>query len=75
MRQVLTISLPTTVRSHVKTLAASRGFRSVSTYIQYLINLDRELISEAELLASVREARREYKTGKTVRAKSLADLV
>ena len=75
MRQVLTISLPTTVRSHVKTLAASRGFQSVSTYIQYLINLDRELISEAELLASVREARREYKAGKTVRAKSLADLV
>lgn len=75
MRQVLTISLPTKVRSDVKALSASRGFRSVSTYIQYLIGLDRDLISEAELLDSVREARKEYKAGKTIRAKSLADLL
>lgn len=43
MRQVLTISLPTAVRADVKTRAAKRGFRSVSTYTQYLIGLDREV--------------------------------
>ena len=37
--------------------------------------MDANLISEAELLQSVKQARAEYKKGKIVRAKSLDELL
>lgn len=36
---------------------------------------DEDLISETELLQTVRQAREEYCAGKSIKAKSLADLV
>jgi len=75
MRQVLSLSLPPKATVEIKLLAKKRGFDSVSGYIQYLLVMDKDLISEEKLWCSVKKARQEYKTGKTVKAKSLADLV
>lgn len=75
MRQVLSLSFPPQTTTKIKQLAKKRGFESVSGYIQHLIILDRELISEERLWKSVKQARQEYKAGKTVKAKSIAELI
>jgi hypothetical protein len=75
MRQVLSLSLPEQITKEIKISSKRRGFSSVSGYVKYLFELDRNLISEKELLSSVKEARRQYKNGKTVKAKSIADLL
>lgn len=75
MRQVLSLSLPPQATVELKGLAKKRGFTSVSGYIQHLIGLDKNLISESRLLRSVKEAEQEYKTGRTIKAKSIADLL
>ena len=75
MRQVLSISMPTTDIRQMKAIAKKRGYDSVSLYVKQLFKADEDLISEAELLQSVKTARREYRIGKAVRARSLADLV
>lgn len=75
MRQVLSLSLPITAVRQIKKIAHQRGYNSVSSYIGELFKADENLISETELLKTVRAARKEYRTGKSIRAKSLADLV
>jgi hypothetical protein len=75
MRQVLSLSLSPCAATELKSLAKKRGFASVSGYVQYLLGLEKDLISEKRLLASVRQARKEYKTGRTIKARSLADLL
>ena len=75
MRQVLSLSLPEQITKEIKISSKRRGFSSVSGYVKYLFELDKNLISEKELLSSVKEARREYKNGKTIKAKSIADLL
>ncbi|HKK54453.1 MAG TPA: hypothetical protein VJ926_02960 [Patescibacteria group bacterium] len=75
MRQVLSLSLPKQSSEKIKKLSKKRGFKSVSEYIKYLIDLDSNLISDAELLKSVKTAHQEYKTGNTIKANSIADLI
>lgn len=75
MRQVLSISLPGETVKEIKNRIKVRGFDSVSNYIKFLVEEDDELISEKELLQAVKEARKEYKEGKTIKAKSLAELL
>lgn len=75
MRQILSLSLPQKDSRDIKTLSKQRGFGSISGYIKYLIDLDRELISEKELLKSISEARKEYRAGKTIKAKSMSELL
>jgi Arc/MetJ-type ribon-helix-helix transcriptional regulator len=75
MRQVLSLSLPEQITKEIKISSKQRGFSSVSSYVKYLFDLDRNLISEKELLGSIKEARREYKQGKTIKAGSIADLL
>ncbi|MBU1164616.1 hypothetical protein KKA15_03575 [Patescibacteria group bacterium] len=75
MRQVLSLSLSKQTTKEIKKNAKQRGFDSVSSYVKYLFNLDKNLISETELLNSIKEARKEYKEGKSIKARSLADLV
>lgn len=75
MRQILSLSLPQQASEKIKTLSKKRGFASVSSYIKYLIESDQDLISDIELLNSVREARKEYKTGKTIKTKSIAEVL
>ena len=75
MRQALSLSLPPKTTEEIKKNAKIRGFDSVSGYVKYLFDLDKDLISEKELLTSVKEARKEYKQGTAIKAKSLADFV
>lgn len=75
MRQVLSLSLPQQTRDEIKKNAKLRGFKTVSGYVKYLFSLDKDLISESELLNSIKEARKEYKQGKTAKGKSLANLI
>jgi hypothetical protein len=75
MRQVLSLSLPTQTTCQIKTRSAQRGFNSVSGYIKYLLEMDQDLISESELLKTIKQSRKEYKTGKSVKAKSMADFL
>lgn len=75
MRQVLSVSLPATDVRQIKNLTERRGYRSVSAYIKYLFKEDSDLISEAELLKAARAARKEYRAEKSIKAKSLADLL
>ncbi len=75
MRQILSLSLPENLSEEIKKNAKLRGFDSVSGYIKYLFDLDKDLISDRQLLSSVKEARKEYQQGKTIKAKSLADLL
>mgnify|MGYP001618792112 CR=1 FL=1 len=75
MRQVLSLSMPATEAVQLKRIAKKRGFGSLGSYIQFLFQADRDLISESQLLRSVREARKEYREGRSIKAKSLADLL
>jgi len=75
MRQVLSLSLPKQDTIQIKLLAQKRGFSSASEYIRYLLELDKDLISAESLWNSVQEARKEYKCGKTITAKSMANLL
>lgn len=75
MRKVLSLSLPTTTVRQIRILAKKRGYHSVSSYVRHLFKADEDLISETELLKTARQARQEYRAGKSIKAKSLADLV
>lgn len=74
MRKVLSISLSSELENNIKTKTKAKGFDSVSAYIQYLISIDNDLISEEELLEEVKKAEKEYKQGDFIKAKSLTDL-
>ena len=75
MRQVVSLSLQPDIIKDLKTKAKTRGFGSLSSYVSYLAELDNDLISETELWNSVRQARQEYKQGKTLQADSIEDLL
>lgn len=75
MRQVMSLSLPAAEAKQIKQIAKKRGYVSVSSYVNYLFKADKDSISEAELLKDVREARKEYRAGKSIKAKTLADLI
>lgn len=75
MRQVLSLSLPATDVRQIKNLAKKRGYSSASSYIRHLLKEDKDIISESELLTIVRQARKEYKKGKAIKAASIADLI
>ena len=75
MRQILSISMPADMVKEVKNRVKKRGFDSISNYIKTLIKEDEDLISEDELLASVKKARRDYKQGKLKTLKTLKDLM
>ena len=75
MRKVLSLSLPETTAKKIKTLSKQRAYKSVSSYVKYLVEMDEELISEKELLQTIKQSRTEYKKGQTVTAQSMADLL
>ncbi|MFH0840615.1 MAG: hypothetical protein V1865_01335 [bacterium] len=73
MRQVLSLSLPDQATKEIKDLSKKRGFESVSGYIKYLVDLDKDLISEKELLLDVKQAEKDYEEGKGIKANSLTE--
>lgn len=72
MRQVLSLSLPQQATKEIKSLSKKRGFDSVSSYIKHLVELDKDLITEEELLKNIKQGRGEYKKGKGIKASSLS---
>lgn len=75
MRQVISLSLPAKTAKKIKETSKQRGFKSVSGYVQSLIEEDQDLISEAELLKIIEEGEKDHREGKTMVLKSLADLL
>lgn len=75
MRQVLSVSLPSQTIQFIRKRVRQQKFDSVSGYIKYLLELDNDLISEKELLESIKEAKKDYKKGKLKTLKSLKDLM
>ncbi|MFA6486724.1 MAG: hypothetical protein WCT40_05185 [Candidatus Magasanikbacteria bacterium] len=75
MRQVLSLSLPATDVIQIKHLSKKRGYSSVSSYVKHLLAEDSDLISETELLKTIRHAHAEYRAGKSIKLNSLADLI
>ncbi len=75
MRQVLSLSMPAAEAVQIKKVAKKRGYSSLGSYVKFLFQADRDLISETELLKSVQAARKEYRAGRSVKAKSLAELL
>jgi Arc/MetJ-type ribon-helix-helix transcriptional regulator len=74
MRKVLSISITDTLEKEIKQRTKQRGFSSVSDYIKSLLIVDEDLISEEELLEISKKARKDFKNGNIIKAKSLADL-
>ncbi len=75
MRQVISISLPPQQAAQAQRLAVRRGYRTLSNYIAHLIKDDTDLITEDQLLRSVKQARAEYRKGTVIHAKSLDELL
>jgi len=75
MREVLSLSFPQQTTKKIKQTAKQRGFNTVSGYIKYLFESDSDLISADELLRDVNLAEKEYEDGRTIKAKTLADLL
>jgi len=75
MRQILSVSFPQNFANETKKMAQKKGFNSVSSYIKQLVEMDKDLISETELLKSIKQAKTEYKAGKSIVANSISDLI
>lgn len=73
MRQVLSVSFPTNVVTDIKRRAKKKKV-TVSSYFLYLYEIEKEMISEEEIIVMRDQARSDYKKGKTQVIKSLADL-
>ena len=75
MRQALSLSLPAVEVQHLKRTVQRRGFSSVSAYIRQLVKDDEDIISEEKLVKRAAAAERNYRAGRVVRARSIADLL
>ncbi len=75
MREILTLSLPSQTKQLIRKRSKMNGFSSVSSYIQYLIKQEDDLIPENELWKNVQEACRDYKDGKLKKLNSIKDLI
>lgn len=73
-RAILNISVPEAVKKDI-VRRAKKAKTTLSGYILRAVELERSLISEEDLLARVKESRRNYKTGKTKILRSLEDLM
>lgn len=75
MRKVLSISTTEIMEKKVKQNAKKNGFSNISAYVNYLFSMNDDMISEEELLNDIKSAQDDYKKGKFIKAKSIADLV
>jgi len=74
MRSVLSVSLPEEKKKEIEE-RAKKANKSTSAYIIYVVDLEKQLISEDELVKMAKKAEKDYKTGKTKKLKNLADLM
>lgn len=75
MRKVLSLSLNNNTITKVKRQAKTLGFGNTSEYLRHLIESQEDLISEEELVEAAKQAEEEYRTGRTIKAGSMADLL
>ena len=74
MRAILSVSLPSEKKKEIEE-RAKKTHKSTSAYIIYVVELEKQLISENELIKMSKKAEKDYKSGKTKKLKSLADLI
>jgi hypothetical protein len=74
MRSVLSISLPEDKKKEIEE-RAKKANKSTSSYILYVVELEKQLIPEDELVKMAKKSEKDYKAGKTKKLKSLADLI
>jgi len=74
MRAILSISMPETKKKEVEARAAKLGL-GVSKYILHCVELEKDVISEDELVRDSKKAMADYKAGKLEKVKSLKDLI
>ncbi|MBU0981814.1 hypothetical protein KKC94_03930 [Patescibacteria group bacterium] len=74
MRAVLSISLPIEKKKEIEERAKKMN-QSTSAYIIRVLELEKSLISEDELLRMAKKAEKDYKAGKTKKLGSLTDLM
>lgn len=74
MRAILNISLPFGQKKIIEK-RAKKAKKSLSAYILYAVQLEQSLISEDEILKIAKLAESDYLAGKTMKLKSLADLM
>lgn len=60
MRGILNISLPKEKISAIKEIVRKRGFKSVSEYMLYAVDLEQDMISEDMLMKSWKESKKDY---------------
>ncbi|MEK7116460.1 MAG: hypothetical protein AAB879_03630 [Patescibacteria group bacterium] len=77
MNTTISFSIPVKAAKRTRRLARTRGFRSVSQYMRYLVfshDTD-EMISEDELVRRLRSADREDREGTLLSADSITNLL
>jgi hypothetical protein len=74
MRAILSVSLPADKKKEIEN-RAKKAQKSTSAYIMYVVELEKQLISEDELVQMAAKAEKDYKSGKTKKLKNLADLI
>lgn len=74
MRSILNISLPAEKKEEI-IKRAKKANKSTSAYILHMFELEKNLISEDELIKMANKAEKDYKEGKTNKLDNLEDLM
>jgi hypothetical protein len=74
MRSILNISLPEETKREIEE-RARKSNQTTSSYIISIVELEKSLISEEELVKMANKVEKDYKIGKTKKLTSLADLM
>jgi hypothetical protein len=74
MRSILSISIPKEKKMEIEA-RAKRANISTSAYIVRIVELEKSLISEDEIIKASKKAENDYKKGKTRKLKSLKNLM
>ncbi|HBB03218.1 MAG: hypothetical protein US89_C0006G0028 [Candidatus Peregrinibacteria bacterium GW2011_GWF2_38_29] len=74
MRSILSISLPASIKKEIEK-RAKKANQTTSSYIIRVMNLEKSLISEEELVKMATQAEKDYELGKTKKLASLKDLI
>lgn len=74
MRSILSISLPKEKKKEIEK-RAKKAKQTISMYIISVMELEKSLISEDQLVKMANKAEKDYKSGKTKKLASLADLI
>lgn len=74
MRTILSLSMPEKTKKEIMERAKKSG-KTVSAYVISIIELEKNLVSEDDLVIMAKNARRDYEKGKTKVLRTLKDLM